>query len=229
VRLILHVGTHKTGTTSIQKVLHDHARYLKTYGLYYPSSLYYRGARGHLKFSHDVARDTEQSRRNAHAFVQRIKKNANSADVTLLSSEALYRHVLGTEDVSSMIQDNYLVGRQSYVNHLAELLVDFDVEVVIYCRDYEYFLSWLYRTFVKSGGWQGSASDFKNKFFDHFAYERQFEIFRSVFPRLTIHSYENAKEHGLIRHFFGQLGFPAPPGSEVVWERPTKRPIQPIA
>jgi hypothetical protein len=228
VRLILHVGTHKTGTTSIQKVLHDHSRYLKTHGLYYPSSLSYRGTRGHLKFSHDVARDTEQSRRNTQAFVQRIKKNAKAVDTILLSSEALYRHVLGTEDIASMVQKNYLDGRQSYVNRLAELFADFDVEVVVYCRDYGYFLAWLHRTSVKSGGWQGAASDFKNQFFDHFAYERQFEIFRSVFPRLIIHSYENAKEHGLIRHFFSQLGFPVPAGSEVVWERPTKRSIQPI-
>lgn len=229
MRLILHVGTHKTGTTSIQRVLHDHSGYLRTHGLYYPSSLRYQGARGQLKFSHDVARDTEQARKNTEAFVQRIQKKAKVADTVLLSSEAFYRHVLGTDDVAAMIQDNYLDGRQSYVDRLAELFADFDVEVVIYCRDYGYFLSWLHRTSIKSSGWQGSASDFKGQFSDHFAYGRQFEIFLSAFPRLTIHSYEKAKEQGLIQHFFAQLGFPVPPGSEAVWERPTKKPIRPIA
>lgn len=229
MRLILHVGTHKTGTTSIQKVLNDHSRFLKPHGLYYPSSLRYWGPRGHLKFSHEVARDTEQSRRNTQSFVQRIQTNVKASETVLLSSEALYRHVLGTDNVSAMIQENYLEGRQNYVERLAELFADFDVEVVIYCRDFGYFLSWLHRTSVKSCGWVGSASDFKDQFSSHFAYGRQFEIFLSAFPRLTIHSYEHAKEHGLIHHFFGQLGFPVPPGSEEVWERPTKRPIRPIA
>ena len=229
MRLILHVGTHKTGTTSIQRVLHDHSQYLRTHGLYYPSSLRYRGARGHLQFSHDVARDTEQARKNTQSFVQRIKKNVKAADAVLLSSEAFYRHVLGTADVAAMIQENYLDGRQSYVDRLAVLFADFDIEVVIYCRDYGYFLSWLHRTSVMSCGWQGSASDFKNQFFDHFAYEHQFQIFLSAFPKLTIHSYENAKEQGLMHHFFSQLGFPVPPGAEEVWERSTKKPIRPIA
>ena len=36
MRLILHAGTHKTGTTSIQKVLADNRDWLRERGLIYP-------------------------------------------------------------------------------------------------------------------------------------------------------------------------------------------------
>ena len=36
MRLILHAGTHKTGTTSIQKVLADNREWLRERGLIYP-------------------------------------------------------------------------------------------------------------------------------------------------------------------------------------------------
>jgi hypothetical protein len=229
MRLVLHIGTHKTGTTSIQKVLHDHSPYFRNHGLYYPSSSLYRGTKGHLEFSHDVARNTDKSRRRTQAFVRHIKKSVASSETILLSSEALYRHVLGTVNVSSMFRDDYLDGRKFYVSRLAELFEDFDVEVLVYFRNYGYYLSWLYRKCIKSCDWHGTSSDFKSQYFEQFGYGRQLEIFIASFPRLTIYSYESARELGLINHFFDQLSFPVPPGSETVWERPTKCPIHPIA
>ena len=39
MRCIIHVGTHHTGTTSLQKILSDQSNYLKEIGIIYPESI----------------------------------------------------------------------------------------------------------------------------------------------------------------------------------------------
>ena len=39
MRCLIHVGTHHTGTTSLQKVLSDQSNYLKDIGIIYPESI----------------------------------------------------------------------------------------------------------------------------------------------------------------------------------------------
>ena len=51
-KVVLHIGRHKTGTTSIQKFLHANSDELKSYGLYYPKNTYPN------KFAHhDLVKD----------------------------------------------------------------------------------------------------------------------------------------------------------------------------
>ncbi len=157
-----------------------------------------------------------------------VRRNTRDEETIILSSEAIYRHVLGTRQLSAMLAPDYLEDRRMYLSALGKILDGYDTEVVLYTRDHAYFMSWLLRTLKREGAWSGSGSDFKSRYSDHFAYERQIALFREVFPKVTVHSYEDAKSEGLIPHFFRSIGFPAPPGAETIWERPTKRPIKPL-
>jgi hypothetical protein len=264
MRLILHAGTHKTGTTSIQKALYEHRDYLREHGLYSPfaetfttpkkSKKDYRltrallkyagsfglkgllnatldpfiGSRAHLNLSHLIADNTTQSTRSVERFFDEVRRNMRDGETIILSSEAIYRHVLGTRVLSAMLAPDYFQNRQRYLEALREFLVGFDTEVVLYVRDYGYFLSWLRRALEREGAWSGSGKEFKVQYSEHFAYEKQIALFQEFFPKVIVHSYEEAKAESLIAHFFRSIGFPVPPGAETIWERPTKRPIKPL-
>lgn len=228
MRLIIHPGTHKTGTTSIQKALYDNRPFLRENGLFVPSFSPFTGDRAHLNLSHSIADDTEASRMKVKRFVENIHSNAKDAETVIISSEAFYRHVLGTRELQVMISPDYNEMRKRYVEKLSRIFEGFEVEVHLYFRDYGYFLAWLQRTLERANVWSGTAEEFKAKFSEHFSYEKQISIFFSSFPRISLYSYEEAKSSGLISSFFRSIGFPTPPGAEDLWERPTRKPIVPI-
>jgi hypothetical protein len=56
MKLVLHAGTHKTGTTSIQKVLSDNRTWLRDRGLIYPDGEGVYSPKAPLKTHHVFAR-----------------------------------------------------------------------------------------------------------------------------------------------------------------------------
>lgn len=230
MRLILHAGTHKTGTTSTQKVLYDSRGWLKDRGLLYPIVKPFDGTRPHHKFAHALASGSSKDLAQAREFISAIKVQAatENSDAVILSSEPAYRHLSRGVGWAGMVAPDYWMRRKEYLQTLASLLGDFDVEVVLCFRDYGYFLSWLYRAITREGAWEGDPSEFKKAYADRFDYDRQIALFRDVFPNVRTYQYEEAKQVGVIQSFFDVIGFPMPPDSASVWERPTKRAIIPI-
>jgi hypothetical protein len=230
MRLILHAGTHKTGTTSIQKVLDDSQDWLKDHGLLYPVTEPFVGSRPHHKFTHALASDKHKDLAKAQAFISAVKAQADAdkCKAVIISSEAVYRHLSGGIGLAGLVAPDYWERRKEYLQTLAGLLSEFDVEVVLCFRDYGYFLSWLHRTVTREGAWEGDPSEFKKAFSDRFDYDRQIALFRDVFPNVRTYQYEDAKQVGVIQSFFDVIGFPMPPDAASVWERPTKRAIVPI-
>jgi hypothetical protein len=224
MKLILHAGTHKTGTTSIQKALSDNRAWLRSYGLYYPDGcgVYLKTKVPHHRFSSAYTGTSPERLEVAERYLAAAQAELQQPDeVLLLSAEPVYRHMLGYDDYHHFNDSDYWSRRNGYLSRLADGLGDFEVTVLLFFRQRESFARSLYGEVTRKGFWQGSLAEFMVHFRRWFEYENQVAAFRKVFPKVKTLSYERATEEGLIKTFFRSIGFPLPPDSEQIWERRT--------
>ena len=96
-RLILHAGTHKTGTTTIQQVLADNRAFLRGHGLVYPDSTVPFGVSraAHHPFAAALTGVEPAGEADAAAFRQAARDALPTGATLLLSAESIYRHQRG--------------------------------------------------------------------------------------------------------------------------------------
>ena len=222
-KLILHVGIHKTGTTNIQRVLYENRDWLAERGLFYPVSFPFLGSRAHHNFAHAFTNNRYEKRKKVSEFLKSALISSGPNDTIIISSEPLYRHLLGGSPWEGLLAEDYFKTRNAYLAKLSDALKDFEVEVVLYFRDYAYWLPWLHGVLKRKKFWMEGLDRFKQEFGQRFDYEKQLELFSAHFSKIRTFQYEEAMQEGLISHFFRAIGFPVPPGSEDVWERPSKK------
>ncbi len=129
-RLVLHIGVHRTGTTSIQDWLHGNRGTLAAQGVHYA----FDGPN-----HNDLVRDLEISDSNGSRIVNRIIAEAATTDAGTV--------VLSAEDLSWAM----------HVYRLAPLKSVFDVQVVCYLRRQDAWLESWYNQNVK-WPWNARAS-----------------------------------------------------------------------
>jgi hypothetical protein len=220
MRLILHAGTHKTGTTSIQKVFTDNRDWLRKRGLIYPKGgSVFGGTLPHHKFSHALTNSVAGDAERAKRFIDGVRAKARPGDTVLISAEPIYRHVYGHDLWHGLAGEEYWLGRQRYLAAVADCLAGFDTRILLFFREPKSFARSLYVEVQKKGVWQGTFDDFLAAYAVWFDYDRQISAFRSSFSDVETFSYEEACRDGLLKTFFAIIGFPLPPGAEDVWER----------
>ncbi|SFA74740.1 hypothetical protein SAMN05421688_0564 [Poseidonocella pacifica] len=97
-RIFLHAGTHKTGTTTIQRALFANREMLASNGIWYdPGADLFGGTRhAAISFAHqlayadDVATDTR-----FQTYRERIEHALSEGQDIIISAEPLYRMVMG--------------------------------------------------------------------------------------------------------------------------------------
>jgi hypothetical protein len=219
-KLILHIGTHKTGTTSIQTALADAREWLGARGLCYPDGgPVYKSRVPHHKWSHGLTGTDPAQADASKAYIDYARSLGRADDTLILSAEPIYRHADGYDRFDFSIIDDYWERRGRYVHNVAAALDSFDVRVVVWLRERDSFARSLFAEVSKKGKWQGPFDEFLQSFAVWFEYERQLQLFRDAFSQIDVYSYEVASESGLVPYFFEQIGFPAPPGSEDIWTR----------
>jgi len=231
MRLILHAGTHKTGTTSIQKVLSDNRSWLRHHGLIYPDGDGVYSPKAPLKAHHVFARAFTGTSAGGYAQAVQFLEGARTQlerprDVILLSTEDVYRHIEGYGDWQHFADPDYWVRREGYLRRLAEALHGFDVTVLLFFRERQSFARSLYAELVyRKERWQGSPEEFVAQFCHWFDYQQQVATFNAFFSDVRTSSYERVAEQGLIRTFFRTIGFPMPPNADQIWKRKTPKNI----
>lgn len=214
--LLLHAGTHKTGTTAIQSVLDKDRERLQEAGIHYPS-LYPefaaqpdKAAPAHHQVSHSVARSTLRGRIPMMKFRRRIQKAARSSTLTLLSAEPVYRHVARQGYIPADPQ--WLIEHAKYLARLKSYLKRFDITILLYLREPFTCAESFFKESVTlyTGQPHQSFDDFVASRLPHFDYARRIEIFEQVFGKVETRQYEAACREGLIEAFYKDLGLPAP-------------------
>ena len=135
-RCFLHIGTHKTGTTSIQHLLSRSSSALAEKGYFYPQSGRLEELPGHHNLAWEISGDP------------RFRKNAGTSDDLLREVKDKSAHIiLSSEDFGASLDHE---ARFSAFLSSVELS-GFSVTIIVYLRNQVDFLPRVYLTHLHAG------------------------------------------------------------------------------
>lgn len=154
MKLIIHAGTSKTGSTSIQLLCHNNREALANYGVLFP--------RTGLKLSPD----NRKNRSSGHYEFIQAAQNNDSILLNKLNDEISEFDSIDTVLISC---ENF-----SFINDIPEKLKSYfksfeNYKIIIYLRRQDYYLESLYKEFV-SGGWRKLSVSIDKFFESHNTY-----------------------------------------------------------
>ncbi len=228
-KLILHAGTPKTGTTSIQFALSENRDHLRSLGVFYPRIDAFfpvdpklLSARAHFAFATAVANFTPRDRKRLARFVDALHKQSADVDRVILSAESMYRRTARPSRGSG--RETKAQRRVRYLERLATVTSGFDTEVLLYLRRVDRFAASLYAESIAKTDNAWSFQEFLQARAQRFSYRRQIDLFKTQFP-VQVRNFDTAAQSGLIAAFCADAGIPE--GLPAVAER--RRPSIPNA
>ena len=141
-RIFLHIGTHKTATTTIQKGCGENSSALLSAGWFYPTTGMYM--LGQHNIAWEMASGHEQPWNQINYWVQFRPEcggiDALKEEIDASSAENI---ILSSEDFDGL--------RTERIQLLADKLSTYNVEVIVYLREQASLLQSAWAQFVKSG------------------------------------------------------------------------------
>jgi hypothetical protein len=206
-QLVLHMGTHKTGTTAIQQALSDARSSLRDRGTVYPDARDELGgsSTAHHRLAHALTGTDAGQLSAAHRFLERVADEAGPEETVVLSAEPFYRHVHGTRDTWRV--EDYWPRRRCYLEGVASALERWEVTVLLYLRPPDDLAASLYLEAVAAGTCTSSFEQFlidRRPFFD---YSAQVRLLEETFDRIDVREYGPA----IVDDVFAALGAGPPP------------------
>ena len=211
---IVHIGTEKTGSTSLQRFLLANKRILLRHGILFPgeeAGQHKIALRAWDGFGTGAPLGSFDYRLYRKQLAEELCRHPNVP--TVLSSEFFHSRVRTPEAISL----------------LSTLLNDLNLEVdriLVYFRDQASLAQAAYAEMIKAGRKRPLAVDeiCSDYYFDHY---RIAKLWAQTFgaPRLSIHSYSRHKQH-LVQHFCTTIGLPLDtPG--LIWPKDVNRTPSP--
>lgn len=212
--IVIHVGTHKTGTTTLQRFASSHREQLRERGLWYPTydeiGLFGHYAHHHLAFAMSDNDHKKLSEKDARRFIEHIAKKRRSNEKVLLSAEPLYRLTLGGGRSVHRFRSSsaaYWEARDRFVAGMREFFPLDDVEILICLRRQDRFARSVFQERVKVTKFNDSFSTFLHKDRSIFDYLGQIDVYARYFPKVKVAIFENLVATGdLHSAFFDLLG-----------------------
>ncbi|MBN8285752.1 hypothetical protein, partial [Zoogloea sp.] len=194
-RLIAHIGTHKTGSTSIQKALYDARGALRQAGILFPSTD--RGPRPSKHHSiNTAAKSGLPEAKDAEYRALMDEFNASGAHTMIVSAEGFSAP---TPDVAEFF---------------ARFLPDFDLEVVCYLRRQDQFVESLYNQVLRDpdNAERRSISEFwrDERISARLDYHTTLARWRDLPAKVIALDFaREVKQHGLLPSFLQATGLQA--------------------
>ncbi|MEM9795701.1 MAG: hypothetical protein AAF919_04385 [Pseudomonadota bacterium] len=175
-RLLIHIGSQKTGSTSIQTFLTTHPEKLQACRLNYVKAG--RGPSAHNR----VARILQANPQKCDRILARIVREVDGAPDD--------RHILSSEMFFSR-------GWARKFQHSLPEHMQRDAKVIVYLRRQDAFLEAMYKQVVKTGRFQGSPADYAAKKQRALRYSTVVDAFADVFgaEAITLIPYEKQQLH----------------------------------
>jgi len=207
-KLILHLGAHKTGTSSIQNHLTANRTWLLKRGFYYPQLR--NCGDSHNQFAHKLALAQGAE---LQTLYREIRSASEQADTLILSAEEFSVRIEGNRGWEGFQSADYWQLRKQYLLKLKELVRDFDtVDLYLSYRNHEEYAAALYATNVLSDRFRWSFEDFITQCSPIFDYRQQLEMIRSIFDNVNVISFGQLKSN-LVPSFYQWVSIPFPPNS----------------
>jgi hypothetical protein len=219
VRLILHAGTHKTGTTSIQRALSAHRPWLRERGYIYPE--FPDSILNHNQFAHRLALADDGGLDPLRAELRNV---AVPGHAVILSAEEFSARIVAERHWEGFDRADYWERRRAYLDRLRAIPRDFEATVFLCRRDRNEYAWSLYATNLLSDRFRWSFEEFRERCAPVFDYERQEELFRAAFPDVRTERFENLIP-GIVPSFCRWTGIPVPPPPH---EHAKKTPPRPV-
>jgi hypothetical protein len=194
--LFLHIGTHKTATTTLQKTFSSSQELLIDSGIYYPNYDII-DAKKHYSH-HDIARSIAggPNARFTHEqlvrFFSALEKRTPEDGICFISSEIFYRINIH----SNKQKRGYIAKVKNYAS-----LSGMHCKVVITLREQASFLDSLYREHVRQTNYAENFDAFLEKFSDWINYKNQLELWANALGVPKVLFYERLNKEKLPEEF----------------------------
>ncbi len=238
-RLILHIGTHKTGTTSLQRGLARNRRKLQKNGIWYPNYdlIGWPPHYAHIGIANAFSgAHAALTRRDASQFFEKVAHRSKDFDATIISAEPFFRHIgLNDQGAQQRIPAScaeYWPTRDAYIRDLRDHFPVDEVEVVMVVRRQIEYSQSLYQEHIKTTEYQGSFADFRHRFWHRFDYLGQARAWAKAFEKLYVLRFEDlVAADNIVRGFGDGIGVALPklrvgssenvalPRDWVIWKR----------
>lgn len=211
-RLILHIGTHKTATTTIQRFFSNNRTALAKRGVFYPDYALVNKAPhyAHLGMVNALSgQHKSYSRDLAERFFAKVRARMVDFDTTIVSAEPFYRHFeYAPECNHNRAPEAYWLQRDAYISRMRELFGPAEV-VVVFRRQADYAQS-LYQEHVKVTRYLGNFQKFLGEFWFHFKFLQQARAWDAAFPGLKAIGFDALTgTEDVTGEFCRLLGIPA--------------------
>jgi hypothetical protein len=191
----LHIGTHKTGTTAIQRQLQRNREALKQRGIWYPNEAELLPGGGAGIPHRNIARSLNSTaapkpydRRRLRTMVQAILRGARDYDHTVISSEAFWRIGFPAQPEQCSPEKLWL-RKQANVASVRQLFADGDVHVHAVLRERGAYIQSGYSEFVLATLYGEDIHAFQRSYSHGWDYLRQLQAWSAHFP-VKAYSYE---------------------------------------
>lgn len=207
--IFLHIGTHKTGTTTIQKAARKNETILAASGCLYPaySLIGKKGHYAHHHVAHGLA-GVPENRLNAEEsklFLQEVVRQTKNYDCALISAEPMYRHYSDNQRVFENAETYWQV-REEYISKVKDCFGPADVQVVLTVRRQADFALSLYQENVKVRRYSSEFPAFLEAHWYYFEYLKQIELWEKNFGSVKLFVFEDlVKDGNLVSNFFEAL------------------------
>lgn len=207
--IFLHIGTHKTGTTTLQRFARKNEQVLAKSGCLYPdyNLIGKKGHYAHHHIAHALAEDENNrlSEKAAKRFIQKVVELSSEYESVLISAEPLYRHYLGQLPVS-IDRMAYWDARKQYISKVRDCFGKAEVQIVMTIRQQAGFAMSLYQENIKVRRYSKPFSVFLDEHWYYFEYLKQAEMWKEFFGSVRLLAFESLTKGGkLVENFFKSL------------------------
>lgn len=208
--LLLHIGTHKTGTTSIQRFCGLNRGALRERGIWYPPADVGRfpSHYAHHRIAHAIAgRDPDFGIDDARHFFERVASGCRGGERVLVSAEPMYRHVIGDPDASGKpSRDKRHEAHVRYARAVASVVAPFEVTVLVVLRRQDLFVESLYAEQILATGYVRPIETFIAERDPLLDYHERLAGWAEVFgdDRIRVDVYERSRLDRPIEQIFAE-------------------------
>jgi hypothetical protein len=206
MRLILHAGTHKTGTKTLQHCLFANRKALSDAGVAYPvlpARAGERQKRSNNWLAHAFTGAYPITPSEAIVTVEHGARRVGNSGIVLVSAEDSSACCLGMRLWQGLDRPDFRELQCDYLSRIACAFKPFEIVSLLVFRRVDEFAQSLYQTFVRGNHFTGSFESFLSYAAPLFDYEAQRLMFATVFGKVETLSFHGPN---LVDRFLAAAG-----------------------